>query len=43
MKKRGRPNKATQINTNFDVNLKLVQMQDINLTITCLFQLKQKQ
>ena len=27
--KRGRPSKAKQVNSNFDVNLKLVKMQDI--------------
>ena len=43
MKKRGRPSKATQINANFEVNMKLVKMNDVQFNDDLLFQLKQKQ
>ena len=42
MKKRGRPSKATQINANFDVNLKLVQMQDIKFNDNLFIPIKTK-
>ena len=42
MKKRGRPSKATQINANFDVNLKLVQLQDIKFNDNLFIPIKPK-
>ena len=42
MKKRGRPSKATQVNANFDVNLKLVKMQDIQFNDDLFIPMKTK-
>ena len=42
MKKRGRPSKATQINANVDVNLKLVKMKDVKFNDDLFIPMKTK-
>ena len=42
MAKRGRPSKATQVNANFEVNMKLVKMNDVQFNDDLFIPIKTK-